>query len=457
MPTTRSQDKRNTLRSNAQMAKRGAAATKEDTSSAAMLNGVMNNSRTRHKQATKQAIKHPQRPVPERPEYRADFEEEEEEEEEEALQAPLLANQSGLDAENMTAELETHQPQSPVRRKSTERSPTQSRQEVKNKRKRKAQDSLEPQNSSQKRKRDRTYILCLAPQKTKPILKGNSETKPKPAINPIKRGRGCPRKVVHDQVISQDEPVARANDEPEEEVENSDVELPDLQNIGKVVPKRIQQIPEDDGDETINHPLSAQTTNEDIDKGGVEDDGEHADLGENVAEDEGGGSKIYDILQSPSPVKVHLPMTREQYQESGRNAKKVSGNYANGIYKNGVRPPQGYPGHRESAAKEAREVSEVEDDQIYEKLAAWGGIIDDQFFPKIRTILNRLGCIESRGTWKAKAEISRKILSASGKKMERCLNKLLEHYQKISKHAIDEDNEPIKPKLNQTLTELLMS
>ncbi|KAA8565922.1 hypothetical protein EYC84_009733 [Monilinia fructicola] len=502
MPTTRSQDKKNALRSNAQMAKRGAAATKDDTSSAAMLNGAIKSTRRKHKHGTKQAIIHrTQQAIPAKPEQHSDVEEEEGEREgegeneEEALQAPLLANQSGLDAENMTAELETHQPQSPIRRKSTERSLTQPRQELKHQGKRKAQDSLEPQiSSSQKRKRHRdVYTMPSSSEdeadakgngqhgpfrrgNKRPKTQGHSEPKSKPDVNPIKRGRGRPRKVVYDQVVSRDEPVAAANDEPDEQVENSDAELPDLQDIGRVVPRRVQksqegdedeainhpissqQIQEDDEDEIINHPPSAQQTKEDIDKGGVEDDGEHGDLSDGVAEDEGEGGNIDGILESPSPAKARLPMTREQYQESGRNARTVSGNYANGIYKNRVHPPREHPGHRQSVAREARVVSEVEDDQeLSEKLATWDGIIDLDLFPKIKRILNHLGRTENSGTWRTITPMSRRILSASGKKMGKCLNKLVEHYQRL-KHAIDEDNEANQTKaksdIDQTTDEL---
>ncbi|QSZ35882.1 hypothetical protein DSL72_007004 [Monilinia vaccinii-corymbosi] len=432
--------------------------------------------------------------LPAEPKHRADVAEAENERQQ---QEKLRVNQSGIDVENMTAELETRQPLSPTVRKSTERPPIQTRQAPMSKGKRKAQDTPEPQErSSLKRKQDGDFYSMPNSSEDEGDAHGNGKsmpsrrpikqrkmddtTKPTPQpelmIIPAKRGRGRPPKnAVYIQPVFQDEPAAPAHNEPEEEVGDSDAGIPAVRNIGQVSPKRAQQIQEDDEDDAHNGPTSAQQTNE-VDEDDVEDDGECFDVDGGGAEDD----SIGEILLPPSSAEARPPTSCEKLRDSARNARAVGSNdnHAGASHGERVRRPQDQPGHREYVVRQVREElgeaaahvgevpevaasddSEEEEDvqALAPKLAVWKGIIGLDFFPEIKTISSHLGRKMNGGEWEIITPMSRGSRSVPGKEMNGFLKKLLEHYQDLE-HAIDEYNETdqvkAKSDINQTIEEL---
>ncbi|APA15556.1 hypothetical protein sscle_15g103260 [Sclerotinia sclerotiorum 1980 UF-70] len=398
-------------------------------------------------------------------------EEEEEEDVEEALNAQLLANQSGFEPEDMTDELENHQRKSLSASKSTEKHPQKQLRRPSRKGKGTAEDIPEPPNvSPRKRKRDDEIFNYSIPEdegdaqdnhqltpfkrpskrpKTKDILKQKSYT----IVS--KRGRGRPRKnSVYKEPIFQNEPVAPANNESDNGGENSDATFSDPANNSKTVPRnarRAEEVDEEEEEEgdALNGPTSAQQRGE--------DDNDDAEDG-----DEDGITGLI-MSQSPvkSPARAKLPASRKHHLRSAEKARKISSNHAKSIHNNRTPSPlhsrrrEKIPAEvgeelRQAAEDIADEAEEEADDntdfregsdrQLSRKLTLWKGIIGLDFFRNVERISKRFGCKETNGIWETVTSESRGVKTKSGERIERSLKELQEHYRDL-KYAMDEKND----------------
>lgn len=421
-------------------------------------------------------------PVSVEQESDADFEEEEsvEEEEEgdieEALNAQLLANQSGLEPEDMTDELENHQRKSLSARKTTEKHPQKQLRRPTRKGKGTAEDVPEPPHvSPRKRKRDDDILDYgvaedqggaqgnhkLTPSKRaskRPMTKGIPKQKAYTIVP--KRGRGRPRKnLVYREPTPQNEPMAPANNESDEEAEDSDATFPEPANVSKSVRKNARRAEEVDegegeGDEeeggALNGPTSAQQRGKD-DNEDEEEDG-----------DEDGITGVI-MSQSPvkSPAKAKPPASRKQHLRNAENARKISSNHANGIRNNRIQssprsrrreeiPAEVGEDLRQAAEDIAEEAGEEANDgtdfgeesyrQLSRKLTLWKGIIGLDFFRNVERISKRIGCKEANGLWETVTPEDRGVKTKSGERIQRSLEELREHYRDL-KYAIDEKND----------------
>ncbi|KAJ8063387.1 hypothetical protein OCU04_008608 [Sclerotinia nivalis] len=471
-----------------------AAAKRGDAESTHIINSIIHKpDHRRMKVAVKLAppFHRHRQPVSVEQESDADFEEEEhveeEEDVEEALNAQLLANQSGLEPEDMTDELENHQPKSLFARKPMEKHPQkQLRRATTRKGKGKAGDVPEPPNvSPQKRKRDKDILGYNIPEdegdaqsnhqvtpskraSKRPKTKGIPKQKAYTVVP--KRGRGRPRKnLVYEEPIFRNEAVAPANNEPDEEAEYSDAEFPEPANISKTVSRnarRAEEVDEEEEEEdnALNGPTSAQQREKDGNED-EEEDGDEGDEDDGGAVDQDGGEGITGMIMSQSPVKspakAKPPASREQHLRSAENARKISSNHANGIRNNRIQssprsrrrneiPAEAGEELREAAEDIAEEAEEEADDgtdfgeeydrQLSRKLTLWKGIIDLDFFRNVERISKRIGCKEANGTWKPVTPGDRGVKTESGKRIERSLKELREHYRDL-KYAIDEKND----------------
>ncbi|KAI9645173.1 hypothetical protein NHQ30_005907 [Ciborinia camelliae] len=346
----------------------------------------------------------------------------------------VQGNQSGLEPENMTAELETRQPKSPILRKGRGRPPKKGRQTDQSKGKEKAQVFSEPQNASPQKRKLPADIYEV------PVSSEDEVAKQNPNISPAKKRRGPGRPPKNPRkAIVENGPVAPVNNESREEDEDSDsdADLVHPADIGKAGPASSQQLQEDDESDQESYVA------EDDD----EADGQHD------------GEGVTGVLLPPTPAKAKLPESRAQHFKSAAIARSVSSNHANGIHNNRNRPSPSRSRRREEVVGEEpgeaaddvlEELEEDEDDQeLSRKLALWSGIIDPNFFHKVQSISKRLGCQQNleENTWDIVIPMDRGVKTNSGKLMEKSLTELRENYRDLE-HAIDEEDETSQTKAN---------
>lgn len=364
----------------------------------------------------------------------ADIEDEEDEEDEEEalLLQPQSTAGSELDVEGdmtgSTVERAIYQPPSSIPGKPTsKRSPIQPHQMIVSIRKRTPETIRDSQRPMQKRMADIYDVPLSSKDKAdaqssrqlKPSMRANKRVKtigtPKllTVTTSVKRPRGRPPKSI--------EPAALAPNKPQEETERPEDSDEDLINPADIGKAERGDGNEDEEENALNHPTSAQPMEEDD----AEDDDQHN-------EEDCGDLTGYQM----SPARPKPVYSREQHQASARNAVNVSRNHANGThnFRNHQSPL------RSGRAEEVRELgeeaadvpeeSEGEEDN-FQWLPAWRGIIDIEFFPKMKRISKGFGCRMNHGKWETVALETRGLKSTLGKEMNQLLKKLVNHYDDL--------------------------